>query len=179
MIAGIVGLLTVALFMLLYYHLPGLLAVIALLIYTAILFAIYRFLPITLTLPGIAGFILSIGLAVDANVLIFARLKEELRLGRSLPAAVENGFRHAWPSIRDSNASTFITSLILFGFGNSFGVSLIKGFALTLMIGVVVSLFTAIFVTRTLLRAVVETGGLNSPWWFGAERPKREPEVTA
>jgi preprotein translocase subunit SecD len=165
-VAGIVGLVIVALFMLLYYRLPGLLATIALLIYTAIVFAFYRLIPITLTLAGIAGFILSIGLAVDANVLIFARLKEELRRGKALRAAVEAGFDEAWPAIRDSNASTLITSAILFFFGNSFGVSIIKGFALTLGLGIIISLFTAITVTRTFLRLIVPLGFAQNPWMF-------------
>jgi preprotein translocase subunit SecD len=166
LVAGIVGLTVVALFMLLYYRLPGLLATIALLIYTVITFAFYRIIPITLTLPGIAGFILSIGLAVDANVLIFARLKEELRRGRSLRAAVEAGFDEAWPAIRDSNASTLITSAILYLFGNSFGVSIIKGFAITLALGIIISLFTAITVTRTLLRLIVPLQLAQNPWMF-------------
>ncbi|MDQ5850541.1 MAG: protein translocase subunit SecD, partial [Chloroflexota bacterium] len=174
LIAGIVGLSSVALFMLIYYRLPGLLADIALLIYTLISFALYRFIPITLTLAGIAGFILSIGLAVDANVLIFARLKEELRRGRPLAVAVEQGFEHAWPSIRDANASTLITSLILYWFGSNFGVSIIKGFALTLALGIAVSLFTAIVITRTFLRLVVRSGRFNNPWLYAVETP-REP----
>ena len=176
-LAGVVGLVVVALFMLLFYRLPGVLATIALLIYTGIVFAFYRLIPITLTLAGIAGFILSIGLAVDANVLIFARLKEELRRGKSLRAAVEAGFNEAWPAIRDSNASTLITSAILYFFGNSFGVSIIKGFALTLGLGIIVSLFTAITVTRTFLRLIVPLGFAQNPWMFeleeapGLERP--------
>lgn len=150
-IAGIVGLLTVALFMLLHYRLPGLLADLALLLYAMTVFAIFRLLPVTLTLPGIAGFILGVGVAVDANILIFERMKEELRAGRRLGIAIEVGFERAWPSIRDSNISTLITTAILFWFGNAFGASIVKGFALTLAIGVLVSLFTAIRVTRTLL----------------------------
>lgn len=164
--AGIIGLSVVALFMIFFYRMPGVLAVIALLIYTAISFAIYKLIPITLTLPGIAGFILSIGLAVDANVLIFARLKEELRKGRSLRVAVDAGFDEAWPAIRDSSASTIITSMILFVFGNSFGVSLIVGFALTLSLGVILSLFTAVVVTRTLLRLVGPIDALQNPWLY-------------
>jgi preprotein translocase subunit SecD len=184
LLAGAVGLVIVALFMILYYRLPGVLATLALLIYTAISFALYRLIPITLTLAGIAGFILSIGLAVDANVLIFARLKEELRRGKSLRAAVEAGFSEAWPAIRDSNASTLITSAILFLFGNSFGVSIIKGFALTLGLGIVVSLFTAITVTRTFLRLIVPLRMAQNPWMFelesapGLER-EREREAMA
>lgn len=169
LLAGAVGLIIVALFMILYYRLPGVLATVALLIYTAISFALYRLIPITLTLAGIAGFILSIGLAVDANVLIFARLKEELRRGKSLRAAVEAGFSEAWPAIRDSNASTLITSAILFLFGNSFGVSIIKGFALTLGLGILVSLFTAITVTRTFLRLIVPLRMAQNPWMFELE----------
>lgn len=154
-LAGIIGLLTVALFMLLHYRLPGLLADLALLLYAMTVFAIFRLLPVTLTLPGIAGFILSVGVAVDANILIFERMKEELRAGRRLGIAIEVGFERAWPSIRDSNISTLITTAILFWFGNAFGASIVKGFALTLAIGVLVSLFTAIRVTRTLLFVVL------------------------
>ncbi len=169
LIAGVVGLIVVGLFMLLYYRLPGLLAAIALLIYTAITFALYKLIPITLTLAGIAGFILSIGLAVDANVLIFARLKEELRHGRTLRTAVELGFKEAWPAIRDSSVSTLITSIILFLFGNSYGVSLVKGFALTLGLGILISLFTAITVTRTLLRVIGPLSFAQNPWMYELE----------
>jgi preprotein translocase subunit SecD len=172
-IAGIVGLAAVALLMIFYYRLPGFLSVIALLIYTAVSFALYRFIPVTLTLAGIAGFILSIGLAVDGNVLIFARLKEELRRGRSLNAAVEEGFLHAWPSIRDSNISTFITTLILYWFGSSFGVTIIKGFALTLGLSIPISVFTAVFITRTFLRLIVESGAFRSNWWYAVEEPSQ------
>ncbi|MDQ6694074.1 MAG: protein translocase subunit SecD [Chloroflexota bacterium] len=172
--AGIIGLSLVALFMMTYYRLPGLLASVALLIYSALAYAIFKLVPITLTLAGIAGFILSIGMAVDANVLIFSRLKEELRSGKTLGAAVEAGFDHAWPSIRDSNASTLITCAILFWFGSTFGgASIIKGFALTLAIGVAVSLFTAVTISRTFLRAIVKTGLSRSRWAFNLdpERP--------
>lgn len=173
-IAGAIGLGVVMLFMLLFYRLPGLIADIALLFYTAIVFAVYKLVPVTLTLPGIAGFILSIGLAVDANVLIFARIKEELHRGRSLDRAVEDGFTHAWPSIRDSNASTLITSFILYFFGSSFGVSIIQGFALTLALGIIVSLFTAITVSRMLLRLTIDLG-VSNPRWFGVDD---EPDLT-
>lgn len=178
-VAGIVGLVVVAVFMILYYRLPGVLAVVALLIYAALSFALYRLLPITLTLAGIAGFILSIGLAVDANVLIFARLKEELRRKKELRSAVEAGFDEAWPAIRDSSVSTLITSFILYMFGNNFGVSIIKGFALTLGLGVVLSLFTAIVVTRTLLRLIVNTGIARNLWFFEIDRvePPKPVEV--
>jgi preprotein translocase subunit SecD len=176
-IAGIVGLAAVALLMIFYYRLPGFLSVIALLIYTAISFALYRFIPITLTLAGIAGFILSIGLAVDGNVLIFARLKEELRRGRPLKVAVEEGFTHAWPSIRDSNISTFITTMILYWFGSSFGVTIIKGFALTLGLSIPISVFTAVVITRTFLRLIVESGAFRSHWWYAVEEPS-QPSTT-
>jgi len=168
-IAGIVGLLSVALLLILYSRLLGVIAVVSLLICTAITFAIYRLLPVTLTLAGIAGFILSIGLAVDGNVLIFARLRDELRAGRSLRSAVEEGFTHAWPSIRDSNIATLITTSILYWFGSSFGVSIIKGFALTLGFGGVVSLFTSVVITRTFLRLIAASGKFRKPWWYAIE----------
>jgi len=178
-VAGIIGLGLVVFFMIAYYHLPGILASVALLIYTLITYSIFKLVPVTLTLAGIAGFILSIGMAVDANVLIFARLKEELRSGKTLGAAVEAGFDHAWPSIRDSNASTLITCAILFWFGSTFGgASIIKGFALTLAIGVLVSLFSAITVTRTFLRAVVNTNLAKSRWAFNLETAKQTPSAT-
>ncbi len=168
LVAGIIGLGIVGLFMILFYRVPGIVSVIALLIYTAIVFAIFKIVPVTLTLAGIAGFILSIGMAVDANVLIFARVKEELHMGRPLPLAIESGFNHAWPSIRDSNVTTMITTIILYLFGDYTGTSIITGFALTLFIGVVISMFTAITVTRTLLRVLVATGLSGDRWWFGA-----------
>lgn len=173
LIAGIVGLTAVALFMILLYRLPGLVAVAALFIYTALSFAIYRFLPITLTLAGIAGFILSIGLAVDANVLIFSRLKEELRRKRDLPTALEAGFTESWPAIRDSSVSTLITSVILYIFGNSFGVSIIKGFALTLALGILISLFTAVVITRTFLRMIAPLSFAQNPWLLSVDHEIR------
>jgi preprotein translocase subunit SecD len=167
-IAGVIGLLAVALFMLLYYRLPGLLADLALMLYTLTVFSLFKLIPVTLTLPGIAGFILSVGVAVDANILIFERMKEELRGGRRLAVAVEVGFERAWPSIRDSNFSTLITCGILYWFGNAFGASIVKGFALTLAIGVLVSLFTAIRVTRTLLHLTLDNMNLEERHtWFG------------
>ena len=156
MMAGTIGFAAVALFMLLYYRMPGAIAVLALAMYAAITFALFKLIPVTLTLPGIAGFVLSVGVAVDANILIFERLKEELRDGRRLSIAVDEGFRRAWPSIRDSNISTLITCAILFWFGNTFGASIVKGFALTLAIGVGVSLFTAILATRTLMHVFLD-----------------------
>jgi preprotein translocase subunit SecD len=167
-VAGVVGLLVVAAFMALYYRLPGLVADLALLSYAAITFALFKLIPVTLTLPGIAGFVLSIGVAVDANILIFERMKEELRSGKPLVRAIDLGFSRAWPSIRDSNLSTLITCAILFWFGNTFGASIVKGFALTLAIGVLVSLFTAITATRVFLHTVLDNLELaKHPRWFG------------
>jgi len=157
--AGVIGLGMVLLFMALYYRLPGVLAGLALCLYTLIIFAIYKLVPVTLTLPGIAGLLLSIGMAVDANVLIFERMKEELRVGKRLRAAIEAGFDRAWTSIWDSNLSTLLTCVVLFLFGRSLGASVVKGFAITLAIGVAVSMFSAITVTRTLLRAVYALAG--------------------
>jgi preprotein translocase subunit SecD len=142
--------------MILYYRLPGVIAVLALLLYTLTTFALFKIIPVTLTLPGIAGFILSIGVAVDANVLIFERMKEELRAGRRLDIAVDVGFERAWPSIRDSNISTLITCVVLYFFGTAFGASIVIGFAITLALGVLMSLFTAIRVTRTLLHLLMD-----------------------
>ena len=172
LIAGIVGFVAVGLFMLIQYRLPGLLANIALAIYAAVVFALFKTIPVTLTLAGIAGFILSIGMAVDANILIFERMKEELRAGKTLGAAVEAGFSRAWTSIRDSNMSTLITCAILFWFGSTFGASIIKGFALTLAIGVIVSLFTAVIVSHTFLRLLVNVPAVREQGWLGlAVRP--------
>lgn len=168
LIAGVIGFSLVALFMLGYYRLPGLLADIALIAYTAIAFALFKLIPVTLTLPGIAGFVLSIGVAVDANILIFERMREELRNGRRLEHAIDIGWDRAWPSIRDSNAATLITSAILFWFGNTYGASVVKGFAVTLALGVAVSLFTAIVVTRAFLHLVLDRIKLaDHRRWFG------------
>jgi preprotein translocase subunit SecD len=166
-IAGAIGLGIVMLFMILYYRLPGVLACVALIFYALYTLAIFKMLGVTLTLPGIAGFILSVGMAVDANVLIFERVKEELRSGRLLASAIEIGWKRAWPSIRDSNISTMITCAVLFYFGSNFGASLIVGFASTLFLGVVISMFTAIVVTRTFLNLLVPTGVINHPALFG------------
>jgi protein-export membrane protein SecD len=152
--AGVVGLVIVLLFMLIYYRLPGGLADVALIIYVLLNLALYKLMPITITLPGIAGFILSAGMAVDANILIFERMKEELRRGRRLSQAVEIGFSRAWPSIRDGQLSTLIICAILFFFGTNFGASIVKGFAITLAIGTIVNIFTAVFATRTFMRQV-------------------------
>jgi preprotein translocase subunit SecD len=153
LVAGLVGLLLIALFMILLYRLPGLIAVIALVIYTAIALALFKLIPVTLTLAGIAGFILSIGMAVDANILIFERMREELRTGKTINLAIEEGFKRAWNSIRDSNSSSLITSLILF----ILGTGSVKGFALTLAVGIIVSLFTAVTVSRNLLLVTSNT----------------------
>ncbi len=168
LLAGIIGLAVVVLFMGLYYRLPGILADLALVTYTIITLMLYKMIPITLTIPGIAGFILSIGMAVDANILIFERLKEELRSGRTLQQAIDLGWSRAWPSIRDSNTSTLITCVILFIFGNTFGASMVKGFSVNLALGVLISLFTAIIVTRTFLHLVLDNMKLGEhPRWFG------------
>jgi preprotein translocase subunit SecD len=169
-IAGAIGLGIVILFMLIYYRLPGFLADIALILYAGFTFAVFKLLAVVLTLAGLAGFILSVGMAVDANVLIFERVKEELRGGRTLSQAVDVGFKRAWPSIRDSNASTLITCGILYWFGSNFGASIIVGFATTLFLGVVISLFTAITVTRTFLNLLVPTGVATHPALFGLPR---------
>jgi len=156
----------VALFMIGWYRLPGLLAVAALLIYTAVALMIFKLIPVTLTLAGIAGFVLSVGMAVDANILIFERLKEELRWGKSLGGAIEEGFKRAWTSIRDSNVSSLITCAVLFWLGTS----IIKGFALTLAIGILISMFSAIFVTRSFLRLAVSEKMEHRIWLFGIKK---------
>jgi len=156
--AAAIGIVLLLLFMLIYYRLPGLIACLSLGIYGVVLLAIFKLVPITLTLPGVAGFILSLGMAVDANVLIFERTKEELRGGRSLGAAVEAGFNRAWTAIRDSNITTFIACIVLFWLGGELGALMVRGFALTLFIGVALSMFTAIVVTRTFLRLIIGSG---------------------
>jgi len=157
--AGTIGLIIVLLFMLIYYRLPGLLADVALIIYAVITLALYKVIPVTLTLPGIAGFLLSVGMAVDANILIFERMREELRRGRPLQRAIKYGFDRAWTSILDSNISTWITCGILWLFGSSFGASVVKGFAVTLALGVAVSMFTAVTVTRTFVHIAFALAG--------------------
>ncbi len=165
LVAGAIGLLLVALFMIAYYRLPGVIAVLALFFYTALTYAIFRLIPVTLTLAGIAGFILSIGMAVDANVLTFERVKEELRAGKTLRVALDEGRRRAFPSIFYSNAATILTALILFYFGTG----TVKGFALTLMLGVIVSFFTAVFVTQMLLHGAIEYPSLRRRRLWGVE----------
>lgn len=166
--AGLIGLAVIVLFMGIYYRIPGLVADLALICYALFSLMLFKTIPVVLTLPGIAGFILSVGMAVDVNVLIFERLKEELRHGRNLRQAIDLAWSRAWPSIRDSNTSTLITCLILFFFGNTFGASIVKGFSITLALGVGVSLFTAIIVTRTFLHTVLDRINLaDHPRWFG------------
>lgn len=162
-VAGLVGISMVMIFMIIYYRVPGLIANAALIIYALIVFAIFKIIPVTLTLAGIAGFILSIGMAVDANILIFERTKEELKAGRTLFTAINAGFDRAFTSIFDSNMTTIITCSILY----LLGTSIIKGFALTLAIGVLVSMFTAITVTKTFMHLLFGTGKLKHPEWFG------------
>jgi preprotein translocase subunit SecD len=166
-IAAAIGLGIVMLFMLLYYRLPGLLADIALILYALVTFAVFKLIGVVLSLAGIAGFVLSIGMAVDANVLIFERVKEELRSGRLLSSAIEVGWKRAWPSIRDSNIATLITCSVLYAFGSNFGATIIVGFATTLFIGVLISMFTAVVVTRTFLNLLVPTGVVSHPALFG------------
>jgi preprotein translocase subunit SecD len=177
LIAGAIGMSVIVIFMAIYYRLPGLVADLALISYALISYAIFRFgipdgqlhfNPVTFTLPGIAGFVLSVGMAVDANVLIFERIKEELRTGRQLQQAIDLGWNRAWPSIRDSNLSTILTCIIIFVFGSAYGASIVKGFALTLGIGVVVSMFTAIVVTRTYLHIILDRiNFMQHVRWFG------------
>jgi len=149
--AGVIGVVIVLLFMLVYYRLPGLAADLALMVFIALNLAIFKLLPVTLTLAAITGFLISIGTAVDGNILIFERIKEELRAGRKLDEALEMGFNRAWTSIRDSNFSTIIICGVLFLFGQTPGASIVSGFAVTLALGLVLNLFTAVVVTRTFL----------------------------
>ena len=168
LIAGLIGAAIVFLFMGIYYRLPGITAVVSILFYGAILFGIFKLIGVTLTLPGIAGIMLSTGSALDANILVFERFKEELRSGRSIKQAFDQAWERAWPSIRDSNIAAIITSAILFWFGNTFGATIVKGFSLTLAIGVVISLFSSLYITRTLLALALETFKIkNLERWVG------------
>jgi preprotein translocase subunit SecD len=166
-LAAEIGVALLLLFMILYYRLPGLVACLSLGIYGVVFLAIFKLVPVTLTLPGVAGFILSVGMAVDANVLIFERTKEELRWGRSLAAAVEAGFSRAWTAIRDGNITTFIACIILFWLGGTLGAFMVRGFALTLFIGVALSMFTAIIITRTFLRLIIGSQVVTNPAAYG------------
>jgi preprotein translocase subunit SecD len=173
-IAGEIGLIAVVIFMVLYYRLPGVLASLALITYTFATLTVFKLWPVTLTLSGIAAFVLSVGIAVDANILIFERMKEELRQGRPLGHAIDAGFARAWNSVRDSNIATLITTAVLYWFGDQFGASLVKGFALTLAIGVGVSLFSAVLVTRTYLKILEDTPLARRLWLWGADRDQPE-----
>ena len=166
LIAGLTGLILLILFMIIYYRLQGVVSVFALILYSLIVLSIFKFIPITLTLSGVAGFILSIGMAVDANVLIFERIKEEIRKGKPITIAINEGFARAWSSIFDSNVSTIITCVIL----AYFGTSIIEGFAITLGIGVVFSMFSAIFITKNLLKVVAMIRPLRNLWFFGVKK---------
>ncbi len=169
LMAGIIGIILVMLFMIVYYRMSGFLASLALIFYGVVVLAIFKLWPVTLTLAGIGGFVLSIGMAVDANVLIFERMKEELRAKRTLGAAIEAGFNRAWTAIRDSNVTTIIVCVILIWLGSSIVESApVTGFAVTLLIGVLVSMFSAIIVTRTLLRLFVGTPLAKKPMLFSA-----------
>jgi len=151
--AGFLGFLAIIIFMILFYRLPGILASLALGIYVTLILTLFKLIPVTLTLAGIGGLILSLGMVVDANVLIFSRLREELKTGKSFPQSLEDGFNRAWPAIRDGNLTTLLVTVILFGFGTSF----IKGFATTLSIGILISMFSAIIITKTFLKCFVGT----------------------
>jgi preprotein translocase subunit SecD len=185
-VAGELAMLVVIAFMLMYYRLPGLAASGALVVYALVTLSVFKLIPVTLTLAGIAGFILSVGMAVDANILIFERMKEELRSGKTIAAAIRAGEDRAWPSIRDSNISTLITCTVLYFFGQQFGATIIMGFALVLAIGVVISLFSAIFVTRTFLEILLSQTWAHSPRLFGMQiapnqigggAPSRRPAI--
>ena len=176
-VAGVIGLVLVLLFMMLYYRVPGVVSAVALLIYAAVVLSVFKLIPITLTLSGVAAVILSIGMAVDANILIFERMKEELRAGRTMLSAVNIGFSRAWPAIRDGNVSTLITCGILFYFSNQLGTTVVQGFAVALAVGVLISLFTAVIVSRTFLRTIALTRLARRPEMFvpagGSELPQR------
>ncbi len=174
-IAGLIGIGAVMLFMIIYYRALGVISCFALLIYSIVNFAIFKLVPVTLTLTGIAGFILSIGMAIDANILIFERTKEELRMGRSLFTAINSGFDRAFTSIFDSNVSTILTCLILY----YFGASMVKGFALTLIIGVCLSMFSAITVTKNFMHLVFGTSELKYPALFGLRKEEIESAYVA
>ncbi len=163
LVAGIVGFILLSLFMIVYYRMEGILAVIALILYVLLSLTIFKLIPITLTLSGIAGFLLSIGMAVDANVLIFERIKEEIKRGRTIKAAIEEGFARAWSSIFDSNASTLLTCVILIFVGTGS----VRGFAITLSIGVLLSMFSAITVSKNFLRIATKFKAFQKPWFFG------------
>jgi len=162
LLAALVGFALVAFFMIVLYRVPGAISIVALVLYAAVSATLFKFIPVTLTLSGIAGFILSIGIAVDANVLVYERLKEELREGKAIPSALEEAFKRAWPSIRDGHVTVLISCAVLYWFSSS----VIRGFALTLAIGTIISLFTAVFSSRTMLRFLAGTRLVNNGWLF-------------
>jgi preprotein translocase subunit SecD len=165
LIAGLVGLTIVILFMGIYYRLPGITADVSILLYAVVLLAVFKLIGVTLTLPGIAGIMLSTGSALDANILVFERLKEELRSGKSLRQAFDQAWTRAWPSIRDSNIAALITSAILYWFGSTFGATIVKGFSLTLALGIGISLFSSLYITRTFLALAIQ--------WFKPQNLER------
>lgn len=165
-LAGLLGLVAVIIFMLIFYRLPGFVASVALVLYALLFLALVKLLPITMTLAGVAGFILSIGMAVDANILIFERFRDQLRAGKSVPYALDQGFKSAWNSIQASNLSTLLTAVIMYALGTS----IIRGFALTLAVGVLLSMFTAIVVTRTLLKLVLPYPLVHRPWFLSVKK---------
>ena len=165
-LAGLIGLLLVIIFMTLYYRIPGLIAGVALILYAGFVLTVFKLIPVTLTLSGVAAAILSVGMAVDANILIFERMKDELRSGRTLLTSINVGFNRAWPAIRDGNVSTLITCVILFWFADTLGASIVQGFAATLAIGVLISMFSAITISRTLLRLVATLAISRRTDWF-------------
>jgi preprotein translocase subunit SecD len=168
LMAGMIGFAIVLLFMGIYYRLPGITANISILMYAAILFAVFKLIGVTMTLPGIAGIMLSTGSALDANILVFERFKEELRAGRTMKQAFGQAWSRAWPSIRDSNIAAVITALILLWFGSAFGATIVKGFSITLLIGVGISLFSSLFITHSLLALALDVfKPKNLERWFG------------
>ncbi|MGD0352154.1 MAG: protein translocase subunit SecD [Dehalococcoidia bacterium] len=168
--AGIIGSAMVIIFMIAYYRFSGLMACLALIVYVVLNLAIFKLIPVVLTLPGIAGFLVSVGMGVDGNVLVAERLKEELRRGRTLGAAIEEGFRQSWSAILDANVTVFIACAVLYWLGNTFGNFLVLGFATTLFIGTALSMFTQVVVTRTFLRTIVGLGMAKSPGAYGVAK---------
>ena len=168
--AGIIGAAMVIIFMIAYYRFSGLMACLALIVYVVLNLAIFKLIPVVLTLPGIAGFLVSVGMGVDGNVLVAERLKEELRRGRTLGAAIEEGFRQSWSAILDANVTVIIACVVLLWLGNTFGNFLVIGFAVTLLIGTLLSMFTQVVVTRTFLRTFVGLGIAKSPGAYGVAK---------
>jgi preprotein translocase subunit SecD len=167
LLAGIIGSALIILFMIIYYRVSGLVACLALVVYIVLNLAVFRLIPVVLTLPGIAGFIVSVGMGVDGNVLVCERLKEELRRGSTLERAVEQSFRQSWSAIWDSNVTVFIACAVLYWLGKTFGNFMVVGFATTLFIGVALSMFSQVVVTRAFLRTVVASGLAKSPRAYG------------